>query len=58
MIFNILFIADWEQIGEHRQRQTDLGNKHENKTRVDYDYKVGDKILIRKDTLQSRVQMD
>jgi hypothetical protein len=37
MLFDIPFIADWKQIGEHRQRQTDLGNKRENKTRVDYD---------------------
>ncbi len=42
MLFDIPFIADWKQIGEHRQRQTDLGNEPENKTRVDYDYKVGE----------------
>ncbi len=33
-LFDIPFIADWKQIGEHRQRQTDLGNERENKTRV------------------------
>ncbi len=41
MLFDVPFIADWKQIGEHRQRQTDLGNERENKTRVDFDYKVG-----------------
>jgi hypothetical protein len=35
MLFNIPFIADWKQIGEHRQCQTDLGKEHENKPRVD-----------------------
>ncbi len=49
MLFDISFIADWKQIGEYRQHQTDHSNKCENSTRVDYDYKVGDKILIRKD---------
>jgi hypothetical protein len=49
MLFNIPFIADWKQIGEYRQRQTDLGNERENKKSVDYDYKVGDKLLIHKD---------
>ncbi len=49
MLFDILFIADWKQIGEFRQRRTDLSNERENKTRVDFDYKVGDKILICKD---------
>jgi len=49
MLFNIPFVADWKQIGDYRQHQTDRSNKRENSTRVDYDYKVGDKILIRKD---------
>jgi hypothetical protein len=49
MLFDILFIADWQKIGEHRQRLTDLNNAHENKGRIDYDYKVGKKVLLRKD---------
>jgi hypothetical protein len=49
ILFDIPFIADWRQIGEHRQRQADLSNERENKTRADYDYKVGDKILNHKD---------
>jgi len=49
MLFNIPFVADWKQIGDYRQHQTDRSNKRENSTRGDYDYKVGDKILIRKD---------
>ncbi len=48
MLFNIPFIADWKQIGDYRQNQTDCSNKRENNKRVDYNYKVGDKILIRK----------
>jgi hypothetical protein len=30
MLFNIPFIADWQKIGEHRQRLADLNNFHEN----------------------------
>jgi hypothetical protein len=56
MLFNIPFIADWKQIGEHRQRQTDLGNVRENKTHVDYDYKVGDRLLIRKDGILRKAE--
>ncbi len=41
MLFDIPFIADWQKIGECRQRLTDLNNAHENKGRIDYDYKVG-----------------
>jgi hypothetical protein len=43
MLFDIPFIADWQKTGELRQRLTDLNNTHENKGRVDYDYKVGQK---------------
>ena len=49
MLFDISFVADWNQIGDYRQHQTDRSNKRENNKLVDYDYKVGDKVLIRKD---------
>ncbi len=49
MLFNILFIADWQKIGERRQRLTDLNNARENKGRIDYDQKVGQKVLLRKE---------
>jgi hypothetical protein len=49
MLFDILFIADWQKIGEHRQRLTDLKNAHESKDKIDYDYKVGQKVLLRKE---------
>jgi len=49
ILFDIPFIADWKQIGEYRLHQTDRSNKRENSSRVNYDYKVSDKILIRKD---------
>jgi hypothetical protein len=49
MLFDIPFIADWQKIGEHRQQLTDLNNARENKGRIDYDYKVGQKVLVRKE---------
>ncbi len=49
MLFDIPFIADWQKIGEHRQRLTELNNARENKGRIDYDYKVGQKVLLRKE---------
>jgi hypothetical protein len=56
MLFGIPFIADWKQIGEYRQNQTDRSNTPENNKRVDYDYKVGDKILIRKDSILCKAE--
>jgi hypothetical protein len=49
MLFVIPFIADWQKIGEHRQQLTDLNNAHENKGRIDYDYNVGQKVLLRRE---------
>ena len=49
MLFDIPFLADWNKIGEHRQHQTDLNTECENRSCCDWDYKVGDKVLLRKD---------
>ncbi len=49
MLFDIPFIAYWQKIGEHRQQLTDLNNACVNKGRIDYDYKVGQKVLLRKE---------
>jgi len=49
MLFDIPFIAAWKQIGEYRLHQTDRSNIRENNKRVDYNYNVGDRILIHKD---------
>jgi hypothetical protein len=46
MLFEILLIANWNKIGDYRQRQTDLGTARINSKRVDYDHKVGNKVLV------------
>jgi hypothetical protein len=46
MIFDIPFMADWRKIGEQRQSLTDQGNQQENTKQIDYNYKVGDKVLV------------
>jgi hypothetical protein len=37
------------KIEERRQRLTDLNNAHKKEGRIDYDYKVGQKVLLRKE---------
>jgi hypothetical protein len=51
MQFDIPFIADWQKIGEHRQRLADLNNARENEGRINHDYKVGQKVLLRKEDI-------
>jgi hypothetical protein len=46
MLFIILFIAVWNKIGDYRQHQTDLSTARKNSKQVDYDYKVGNKVLL------------
>jgi hypothetical protein len=56
MLLDIPFIADWKIIGEHRQRLTDLNTAHKNEGRIDYDYKVGQKILVRNEGILRKAQ--
>jgi hypothetical protein len=46
MLFNILFVADWNKIVEQRQSLINHGNQRKNAKHIDYDYKIGDKVLL------------
>ncbi len=46
MLFNILFIVNWNKIGDYMQHQTNLNMARKNSKQVDYDYKVGDEVLL------------
>jgi hypothetical protein len=46
MLFDIPLVADWHKIGGQRQSLTNRGNQHKNAKRIDYNYKVGDKVLL------------
>jgi hypothetical protein len=56
MLFDIQFIADWKKIEEHRQRLTDLNTAREHEGRIDYDYKVGQEILVRIKGIRHKAQ--
>jgi hypothetical protein len=49
-------MAYWHKIGEHRQSLTDHGHQRENARRIDYDYKVGDKILVIKEGILRKAE--
>jgi hypothetical protein len=46
MLFDIPFVADWHKIGEQRQLLTDCGNQRKNAKQINYNYKVGDKVIV------------
>eukprot|EP00804_Cyclotella_cryptica_P019227 CCRYP_006126-RA/>CCRYP_006126-RA protein AED:0.50 eAED:0.19 QI:0/-1/0/1/-1/0/1/0/179 len=62
MLFNIPFLADWNKIGEYRQHQTDQNTEQENRSGHDWDYKVGDLVILVNDRLlckgESRYESD
>jgi len=48
MILPVKFNADWALIAQRKQDQIDSSNRAENSKRIDYTYKVGDKVLLTK----------
>jgi hypothetical protein len=48
MILPIKFMADWEAIEQQRQKEMGRNNRRENVSRISHDYKVGDKLLLKK----------
>ncbi len=56
MLFDVPFIADWNKIGDYRQRQTELSTERENKKRVNYDYKICDRVLVIQDGILRKAQ--
>ena len=56
MLFDIPYLADWTEIGRRRQQFVDRDTERSNKKRTDYDYKVGDKVTIRKDGILRKAE--
>jgi hypothetical protein len=48
MVLPIKFIADWGAIEQHHQKEMGRNNRRENASRINHDYKVGDKVLLKK----------
>jgi hypothetical protein len=44
----IKFMADWGSTEQQRQKEMGRNNRRENASRISHDYKVGDKILLKK----------
>ncbi len=51
MLFDIPFRADWNKIGDYRQCQTDLDTACIISKQVDYDYKIGNKVLVTQEVI-------
>jgi hypothetical protein len=47
-VLPIKFMADWGAIEQQSQKEMGRNNRRENASRISHDYKVGDKILLKK----------
>jgi hypothetical protein len=56
MLFDIPFIANWNKIGDYRQRQTDLSTARKNNKQIDYDYKVRNKVLVTQESILRKAE--
>jgi hypothetical protein len=48
MVLPIKFMADWGSIEQQRQNEMGRNNRRQNASRISHDYKVGEKILLKK----------
>lgn len=48
IILPIKFEADWARIRRNRQKEILRNNERENRQRIDYEYRVGDQVLLNK----------
>jgi acyl-[acyl carrier protein]--UDP-N-acetylglucosamine O-acyltransferase len=48
MVLPIKCMVDWGTIEQQRQNKMGRNNRRENASRISHDYKVGDKVLLKK----------
>jgi hypothetical protein len=48
MVLPKQFMADWGEIEQQRQKEMGRNNRRENASRISHDYKVEDKVLLKK----------
>ena len=56
MLFDIPFVADWNEIGRCRQKQVECTNNRKNKCWLSHGYAIGHKILIHKDGILQKAE--
>ena len=56
MMFDIPYLADWTEIGKRRQVLVERNSARENKRRIDFDYAVGQKVLLIKDGILRKAE--
>ena len=56
MLFDIPYIADWKAIGKRRQDSVNQNTARENTRRLDFDYVLGQRVMVRKDGILRKAE--
>ncbi len=56
MLFDIPYLADWTEIGKRRQLLVNQDCEKKNSRRIDFDYAVGQKVLLKKDGILRKAE--
>ena len=56
MLFDIPYLADWTEIGKRRQLLVNQDCERKNSRRIDFDYTVGQQVLLRKDGILRKAE--
>ena len=55
MLFNLKALINWKELSLKKQKLVDKANLRENQNRIDFDYQIGQKIYIRNDGVQRKM---
>ena len=55
MIFNLKTLINWKAMSINRQKKVDKANKRQNAKRIDYDYRVGQKVYVIKTDIHRKM---
>ena len=55
MIYPVEYVAEWDVLRQKKQKQIDKNNHRENSRQIDFDYRVGQKILIINTNIQRKL---
>jgi transposase InsO family protein len=55
MVINSVYLANWKRYSELRKTQIQKNNVSENKSRINYQYKIGDDVYIRKSAVEQKL---
>ena len=55
MLFSLKAIINWKELLTKKQKLVYKANFRENKNRIDYDYQIGQKVCIKNDGVQRKM---